>query len=198
MRGNAARSFDNIQTSSNSIRKTACPLRLLYRRSRREITMKNILIVLVSSTILATANMSARAQSYLYGFPSDGVSRGPYGNSDIQRYRHNDWRSDSNDWRSQRNDFRNSNDSVWRRERNDWQKTDDWRTRVRPDETETRGASRDADRSNANERNNINNAGVYDNPSGSPQESPRQSGKTSPMDEDCRGPWRRGSNPRCR
>ena len=54
--------------------------------------MKNILIVLVSSTILATMNVSARAQSYLYGFPSDGVSRGPYGNSDIQRYRYNDWR----------------------------------------------------------------------------------------------------------
>src|SRR4029078_4847610 len=144
-------------------------------------------------------------QSYLYGFPSDGVSRGPYGNSDLQRYRHKDWR-DSNDWRSQRNDSRtNNNDSVWRRERNDWQKTDDWRTRVRPSEEEARGTPRDSDRNNVgdrnnvDERNNINNAGVYDNPSGTPQENPLLSGKTSPMDQECRGPWRRDSaNPRCR
>ena len=52
--------------------------------------------------------------------------------------------------------FDNNNDSVWRRERNDWQKTDDWRTRVRPDEDEARGASRDGDRNNVGDRTNVN------------------------------------------
>ena len=77
--------------------------------------MKNILVILVSSTVLATLNVPSSAQTYLYGFPSDGVSRGPYGNSDVQRYRHNDWR-DSGEYRSQRNDWRDNNSSVWRRD----------------------------------------------------------------------------------
>ena len=174
--------------------------------------MRNILIGLTSATILATLNVPSSAQTYLYGMPSNGVSSGPYGNADYQRYRHNDWRDSTNDWRSQRNDFRNNNESVWRRERNDWQKTDDWRTRVRPGEDEARAVTRDGDRNNINDRNNvngrnnINNAGVYDNPTGSPdnpigspQENLRQTPRTSPVDDDCRGPWRRDTaNKRCR
>ena len=171
--------------------------------------MRNILIGLTSATILATLNVPLSAQTYLYGMPSNGVSSGPYGNADYQRYRYNDWRDSTNDWRSQRNDFRNNNESVWRRERNDWQKTDDWRTRVRPGEDErtrvrpgedeARAVPRNGDRNNVNDGNNINNAGVYDNPAGSPQENARQNPRTSPSDDDCRGPWRRDSkNPRCR
>ena len=147
--------------------------------------MKNILVILVSSTVLATLNVPSSAQTYLYGFPSDGVSRGPYGNSDVQRYRHNDWR-DSGEYRSQRNDWRDNNSSVWRRDRGDWQNTDDWRPRNRrADERAKEGLKEDP-----KEKQDV---------TGDERDTGRANAKSNPAEEDCRGPWRRDTaNARCR
>src|SRR4029078_12836029 len=113
--------------------KTIPPVHGLIRRYRQEITMRNLLVVFASATAIVSSTLPSNSQAYLYGLPSNGVSGGPYGNSDYRQYRYNQGR-ESDGWRQQRNDWRdNSNGSVWRRDRNDWKDADDWRPRDRRD-----------------------------------------------------------------
>ena len=144
--------------------------------------MRNFLVVFASTAIVVSLTVPSFAQAYLYGLPSDGVSSGPYGNADYNRYRYND--PDAlGGWRDQRNDRRNNNnESVWRRDRNDWQKADDWRPRnPREDKAAKNGEKYDAkDGEKSNAKNNA---------------------KNNADDDDCRRvrPWRReSSTPRCR
>ena len=141
--------------------------------------MRNLLVVFASTAIVVSLTMPSFAQAYLYGLPSDGVSSGPYGNADYNRYRYNDPRA-SGDWRDQRNDRRtNNNEGVWRRDRNDWQKADDWRPRnPREDDAAKNGEKYDAkDGEKSNAKNNA---------------------KNNADDDDCRRvrPWRRESSTR--
>ena len=141
--------------------------------------MRSLLVVFASTAIVVSLTVPSFAQAYLYGLPSDGVSSGPYGNADYNRYRYSD--PDAlGGWRDQRNDRRNNNnDSIWRRDRNDWQKADDWRPRnPREDDAAKNGEKYDAkDDEKSNAKNNAD------------------------TDDDCRKvrPWRReSSTPRCR
>ena len=158
--------------------------------------MRNLLVVFASATAIVFSTLPSNAQAYLYGLPSNGVSGGPYGNSDYRQYRYNQGR-ESAGWRQQRNDWRdNSNGSVWRRDRNDWKDADDWRPRDRRDE-----GRKDYIKDNTKDNTKDNVPGDAARETSPQDTAPKGSAAQSTENDDSRAvrPWRRdSSSPRSR